>query len=74
MSRPAPIIMQTPQESTRTDPPEKTDADIQDEAQKQRQDLALSTRGFASTILTSGLGLVGGAGTPQIGGITLSGR
>lgn len=50
--------------------PQKTDAQIQSEAEKERQQRAYSTRGIAATILTSGLGDTTAAPTR---GVTLSG-
>lgn len=51
-------------------PPVKSSADIQAEAEKERQDLGYSYRGLAATILTAGLG---DTSKPTTSGIVLGG-
>ncbi len=48
--------------------PSKTSADVQAGEERIRGALALSSRGFASTILTSGSG---DTSTPKLSGVTL---
>jgi len=48
--------------------PTKTSADIQAEEERKRFNLAASSKSFASTILTSGLG---DRSAPTLGGVTL---
>jgi hypothetical protein len=48
----------------------KSSADIQAEAEKERQDLGYSYRGLAATILTAGLG---DTSKPTTSGIVLGG-